>query len=293
MTGGKWDNSKSPYIKLGLLFLKLTRQMSKLQVRYVCLAHTFTPFLLAELQTKAEAMKRAGAPLRSTPYAKRTKVGPKRASVAKTVRSTIRRMATKNVLITTQNEIVLDSSAPGAITSWTDTTAVIDGVRPSDRTTATISLDKIRCRGQFVGPPNGTYALPIRMVVGYIKNQVAPSPTFKLFESLYGEGAARDFTQVLGMDNQSTPLNSRDFTVLVDRNLVLGSSGADGKNVYSYDFTLPLKGRKVHFEGNTEGPGNQDLNLVIAAWIADPQDDATVLSCEWHGCNSLTYTDKI
>lgn len=234
----------------------------------------------------------------SSPFykpAKRARVAPKKASVAKTVRATMRRMATKNSLITANSETVLSTATPGAINSFVDCSTITDGATPADRSSGVVSLEKLRLRGHFFGANAGTYPIPVRMVVGYIKNQTAPGPTFPMFESTNGGGAAQTFndlapSQLLLIDY---PLNSRDFTVLSERVVTIGAASTDGKNLYNYDFTIPLKGRKIHYEGNTEGPGKQDLQLVVAAWIADPSNDGTVITVEWTSCNQLWFTDKI
>jgi len=235
----------------------------------------------------------------SSPFykpAKRARIAPKKASnVAKTVRATMRRMATKNRIITQHSEVAVQSTAPGAITNFIDCSTIPDSVTPAGRTSGVVSLDKIRVRGHFYLLGGQPAPVPVRLVVGYIRNQVAPGPTFTMFESADGAGAARTFTDVaLGQSLLfETPLNPTDFTVLYDKNYIVGSAPDDGRNFVPYDITLPLKGRKIHFQGNTEGPGNQDLQLVVVAWTADPGNDSTAVGVEWTGVSQLWYTDKI
>jgi len=240
-------------------------------------------------------MKRSGSSPFYKPAAKRPRVSPKKASVAKTVRATMRRMATKNTLITSNVETSVVSNGVGAITNFVDCSTITDGNTPADRTSGTVSLEKLRCRGRFFGPVAASVPMVVRMVVGYIKNQTAPGPTFPMFESSTGGGAAQTFNDVAVFQSllMDFPLNSRDFTLLTERVFTLGTSPVDGKNIYNYDFTLPLRSRKIHYEGNTEGPGKQDLQLVVAAWCADPSNDTTLVGCEWTGCNQLWFTDKI
>lgn len=237
----------------------------------------------------------------SSPFykpAKRARVAPKKATnVAKTVRATMRRMSTKKCLITTLSEIAVGTAAPGAITNFVYPSAIEDGSTPANRTSARVSLDRLRMSGHFhlttAGPL--TDGLMVRMVVGYIRNQTAGSPTFPMFESLDGGGAARTFNDVAVGQSllMTTPLNSRDFTTLSDRVITLGTSSNNAKNLYHYDVTIPLRGRKIHYEGNTEGPGKQDYDLVVAAWVADPTNDARNVACEWTCSNLLYFTDAI
>lgn len=234
----------------------------------------------------------------SSPFykpAKKARVAPKQAtSVARTVRATIRRMATKNSLISTVVEAAVNTNAPGAVGNFQDCSVIIDGVRPSDRSTATVSLQKLRCRGHIIGQGAAAHPALVRLVVGYVKNQAALGPDFPLFESAVGGTASRSFNDI-GQSSMliTHPLNTRDFTMLAERVVTIGTSAADGKNIYSYDFTLPLKGRKIHFEGNTEGAGNQDINLVIGVWAADPSNDLNATPLEWSGCHQLWFTDRV
>jgi len=235
----------------------------------------------------------------SSPFykpAKRARVAPKKAgNVAKTVRATMRRMSTKKCRISTISEIAVSTASAGAITNWIYPSAIEDGSTPANRTSARVSLDKLRMSGHFYYPANSTQPILVRMVVGYIRNQTAGSPTFPMFESLDGGGAARTIADVAPGQSLlvTTPLNSRDFTTLSDRVITLGQSGNDAKNMYHYEVTIPLKGRKIHYEGNTEGPGKQDYDLVVAAWVADPTNEGGVLAVEWTCCNSLFFTDAI
>jgi len=235
----------------------------------------------------------------SSPFykpAKRARVAPKKATnVAKTVRATMRRMSTKKCRISTISEVAVGTASAGAITNFIYPSAIEDGSLPSNRTSARVSLDKLRMSGHFHLTTGQTDGMLVRMVVGYIRNQTAGSPTFPMFESLDGGGAARTFADVAPGQSLliTTPLNSRDFTTLVDKVITLGTSPDDSKNLYHYDITVPLKGRKIHYEGNTEGPGKQDYDLVVAAWVADPTNEGGVIAVEWTCCNSLFFTDAI
>jgi len=239
-------------------------------------------------------MKRSG----SSPFykpAKRARIAPKKASMAKTVRATMRRMATKNRLITQQSEVAVVSSAPGAASNFIQCSTITDSVSPAGRTSGTVSLEKFRAKGHFFLPDGQASCVPVRLVVGYIKNQVAPNASFTMFESADGAGAARTFTDVSAGQSLilETPINTVDFTPLYDKTYTVGTAAADGKNLVFYDITLPLRGRKIHYQGNTEGPANQDLELVIVAWCADPANDANAVGIEWTGVNQLWYTDKM
>jgi len=240
-------------------------------------------------------MKRSGSSPFYKPAAKRARVAPKKASMAKTVRSTIRRMATKNKLNTQHSETVISSAAPGAITNFIDCSSITDAVFPAGRSSRTVSLDKIRCRGHFYLAPESLNSVPVRLVVGYVKNQAALAPSFTMFESADGGGAARSFTDLIPAQSLilETPINTVDFTPLYQKLYTVGTSATDARNFVNYDFTIPLKGRKINFQGNTEGPGNQDLQLVVVAWTADPGNDSTLVGCEWTGVYQLWYTDKI
>lgn len=237
----------------------------------------------------------------SSPFykpAKRARVAPKKAAnVAKTVRATMRRMSTKKCRITTVSEVAVGTAAAGALTNFVYPSAIEDGSTPANRTSARVSLDRLRMSGHFhlTTSPEQADGLMVRMVVGYIRNQTAGSPTFPMFESVDGGGAARTFADVAPGQTLliTTPLNSRDFTTLSDRVITLGTSPGDAKNMYHYDVTIPLRGRKIHYEGNTEGPGKQDYDLVIAAWVADPSNDGRNLACEWTCSNQLFFTDAI
>jgi len=234
----------------------------------------------------------------SSPFykpAKRARVAPKKASMAKTVRATMRRMATKNRIITQQSEVAVVSTAPGAASNFIQCSTITDSVSPAGRTSGTVSLEKFRSRGHFYLPSTASIPVPVRVVIGYIRNQATPSPSFTMFESADGAGAARTFTEVAVGQSLilETPINAADFTVLYDKTYIVGGSSDDGRNFVQYDVNLPLRGRKIHYEGNTEGPGKQDLELVVVAWCADPGNDAAAIGVEWTGVNQLWYTDKI
>ena len=223
-----------------------------------------------------------------TGYARK---GTSKAYISKVARTAVIRMAEKKRLLTQQDEVSL--STVTQVNNWTNISDVAPNTGPSARIGAEILLHSVRCRGILHNNASGTNL--VRMVVGYIKDQTAPTNISDLFLSSTGSAAnvAAGDAAVAGLNAMYQPLHSNKITLLYDRVVKVGATGSvDGAQVVPYDFRINLRNKKIKFEGNTTGAGNTEHQLYIGAWATEGADDTGLgTAVEWSGVQDLLYTD--
>lgn len=224
------------------------------------------------------------------PFAKKARISrPLKSAITKASRQAVIRLAEHKELLSQIDEQAVSTIVQGS--DWSHISGVTASV--NTRIGKEILLQSVRCRGVLHNNATGTNL--VRMVVGYVEDEVIPSNISEYFLSTDGNVAPVSFSNAAaaGLNSMYQPLNKSKITLLYDRVFKLGAqSSVDGAQVQLYDFNLNLKNAKIKFEGNTNGPGNQNRMLYIGCWAAEGADDTglgTVV--EWSGVSHLKYID--
>lgn len=228
----------------------------------------------------------------SSRYAKRTRPTrvsrPLRSAINTSARQAVLRLAEKKEYLFQHDEVAVSTIAQGA--DWTHCTDLASGTA---RNSKEVLLQSLRCRGVLHNNANGTNL--VRMVVFYAEDEVVPSNIAEYFMSSSSLLSTVAFgnAAVAGLNAMYQPLNPSKVTVLKDRVFKLAAVGStDGAQVVPYDFTIKLRNAKIKYEGNTQGPGNQNRMLYIGLWAAEGADDTGVGTVvEWSGVAHLKYLD--
>lgn len=227
------------------------------------------------------------------PFAKKARISkPLRSAITTASRQAVIRLAEHKEYLAQVDEVGVSTIVQGA--DWSHISDVVSGDRY--RTGKEIHLQSVRCRGVLHNNASGTNL--VRMVVGYVEDELTPSNISDYFLSGTTTGgtiAPVSFTNVAaaGLNSMYQPMNKSKITLLYDRVFKLGANASvDGAQVQPYDFTLSLKSAKIKYEGNSTGAGNQNRMLYIGCWAAEGGDDTglgTVV--EWSGMTQLKYID--
>lgn len=216
---------------------------------------------------------------------------PVRSYIARATRQAVLRMAEKKHLNTQINEVALSSI--GAGDNWYHLSDIADGSNSGNRVGSEITLHKMNFRGILHNNSSGTHV--VRVVLGYVEDEVTPSSVYSLFEGSLGPEAPVDFgnAATIGLNSIYQPLNKSKFTMLYDQVFTIGASTSiDAGEVRVINITKNLKNAKIKFEGVTKGAGNQNRMLYLGAWTAEGGDDTGLgTTVELSGCAQLHYSD--
>jgi len=223
---------------------------------------------------------------------KRARVAkPMRSYIARATRQAVLRLAEKKHLNTQIDEVGLSSLVQGG--DWWHLTNIADGSNSGNRIGSQVALHSMNFRGVLHNNSSGTHL--VRVVLGYIEDEVAPSNVYDLFEGPLGPEAPVSFTAgaAAGLNSMYQPLNKSKITVLYDQVHKVGAnSSIDGSQVKMFEIKKNLRNAKIRFEGVTRGAGNQNRMLYLGAWTTEGADDTSLgTTTEISGCAQLHYTD--
>lgn len=226
----------------------------------------------------------------STKKARRSyKTSAAKKAVSKIARQAIIKMAEKKRHSVEFQEKVLFTLTPGATADWADLSTIVDFYSRNGRIGAEVTTTSVQLMGQLHN--NATGVKIVRFLVGWIKDQSAPTSLFELFDIDTGTGTAAP------ADNTNLVLfrktNKAKFQVLHDSIIKLGGvNTADGTNTVTYKKSINLGMKKIHFEGITEGTSNQDKRLyAIMLCQKANNDESTGSDIEWTQVSYLNYLD--
>lgn len=212
------------------------------------------------------------------------------AYVRKTAKQVVTRMAEKKRLSVVFNEKALSTLAPGSSGDYVEMTNIAVGTQRNQRVGQQITLKSLELSGQLHN--NATPVKVVRMLVGYVTNQSTPLTSFEIFEddgtAAWTSGPSSNTTLML-----YRKINPVKFTVIKDKLFRVGGiNGGDSSNTQIYKMRIPLKEKKINFEGDNAASQNQDKRLFVLMLAQRADDDeATGSVVEWTQVATLNYLD--
>ena len=234
--------------------------------------------------------KRSFIPYRASELSssKRARVSkPMRSYIARTARQTVLRLAEKKHLNTQIDEDALNSLVQGS--SWYHLSAMASGVTAGNRIGKEAALHSVEFKG-VLHNSSGTHL--VRVVLGYVEDEVVPSNIYDLFEGVTGAEAPVSFTAgaAAGLNAMYQPLNRGKFTVLYDQVHKLGAvGGLDGAQVKFIKFKKNLRNAR----SSEETLSALETRAACSISVPGPPRGADVGAGtgRWSGCATLHYTD--
>lgn len=210
------------------------------------------------------------------------------AYVRKAAKQVIIRMAEKKTHTVSRSEHILSTLTPGVTGDWLDLSAVLQADNFYNREGRQITCQRLSFKGHLHN--NATPVKLCRLVIGWIKNQQAPTTVTELFETNITGGT-------IDLDSQSTILyrrfNKVVFSPLYDKVIRLGGiNGGDSSNTQLIDVNVNLRGKKINFDGSGTAVNDQDYKLYAVVFAKRGDDDeATGSAVEWTTLSSLDFLD--
>lgn len=203
----------------------------------------------------------------------------------------IKRALQKNIerkySITLSTESTVSTLLQGDGTNWYNLCSPAVGNTAVTRIGNQIRLQKLEIKGSLHN--NGTISNLVRMIVFYLKDNVAVSSATDIFET--GSGAGADFATTTGIDTMHWPLNKAKLDVVYDTVINLAKAG-EYESTKIIRKTFNLRNRLVQFEGNTQGIDNQEPNLYLLYIGAEAGNDTGVgTTIEQSHYTRCWYTD--
>lgn len=216
-----------------------------------------------------------------------------KASVRKTAKEVVYRMAEKKRVNSTAQEQSINSISQGD--TWVALSNISQGSAAYERVGKEVTLKKLRFKGQLFN--NAGVTMMVRQVVGYFLDQGTPGVGTEMFEqSTRGSGAVT-FSALKGAVQEPLAshllLNRAKFIPVIDKVYKLGATAAvEGGNAVLFDHSVNLKDRKIRYEQSATGTNNQDIQLYAGCWCIEANADLTTgLAVEWTFNATVDYLD--
>lgn len=168
----------------------------------------------------------------------------------------------------------INTGAIGTSFDWFEFPNILQGVTKETRIGNEIYLHGWHSKGSYFN--TGTSPVFVRrLVVGYTSGITSASVSSELFDVTNGVGTTLT-TVGNNMGLITSRINKSQFKVYFDKVVKLSPSTAtDGTQTKLYNYFTKFGGKKISFEGNTNGQNNQDTRLAEIFLFAQADNDAT------------------